>query len=357
MPRIDQKALRFAVIGAGIAGLSCASRLQAAGHQVTVLEKSRGTGGRMATRRTETWQCDHGAQYFTARSPQFRAALASWIAADAAALWSGRVTHLGTRPSHLPNTSADPVERFVGTPGMSSPARFMARTLDVMTECRVRSLQRLHHGWCLVDESGLLGTDMLFDHVILAMPAQQAAELLQPVASAMARLCQSHIMAPCWAVMLTMTQPLAVDFDAAFVNPEEHPEPAQTIPQPLSWVARDSSKPGRIGQECWLLHASAHWSRTNLELTADQVIEILVPAFSQLIEHPPECFDSAIISAHRWRFALPSATSKVTDSFLHEPKLGLSVCGDWLNGGRVEGAWLSGNNLAETLLAGLETND
>ena len=60
-----------AIIGAGIAGLSCASALQQAGIRVRVFEKSRGVGGRMSTRRGEGWECDHGAQYFTVSDDLF----------------------------------------------------------------------------------------------------------------------------------------------------------------------------------------------------------------------------------------------------------------------------------------------
>ena len=77
--------LHYAVVGAGIAGLSCARALTDAGVRVTVLDKGRGSGGRMSTRRGEGWACDHGAQYFTARDPRFRAEVARWLAAGVAA--------------------------------------------------------------------------------------------------------------------------------------------------------------------------------------------------------------------------------------------------------------------------------
>ena len=84
--------LHYAVIGAGIAGLSCARALAASGVHVTVFDKSRGSGGRMSTRRGEGWACDHGAQYFTARDPLFQAELARWQAAGVAARWQPRLT-------------------------------------------------------------------------------------------------------------------------------------------------------------------------------------------------------------------------------------------------------------------------
>jgi predicted NAD/FAD-dependent oxidoreductase len=87
----------IAVIGAGIAGTACASALQRAGYQVSLFDKSRGPGGRMSTRRGEDWQCDHGAQYFTARAPAFRAEVARWEAAGVAAQWHAQVSSFGTR--------------------------------------------------------------------------------------------------------------------------------------------------------------------------------------------------------------------------------------------------------------------
>ena len=74
---------RIAVIGAGLAGLSCARHLQQQGLEVQLFEKSRGAAGRMSTRRGDDWQCDHGAQYFTARDPDFRTEVARWQALGA----------------------------------------------------------------------------------------------------------------------------------------------------------------------------------------------------------------------------------------------------------------------------------
>jgi NADPH-dependent 2,4-dienoyl-CoA reductase/sulfur reductase-like enzyme len=82
---------RFAVIGAGIAGLSCATVLQQAGLRVSLFDKSNGPAGRMSTRRGDGWQCDHGAQYFTARDPEFRAEVTRWVEAGVAGLWKPRL--------------------------------------------------------------------------------------------------------------------------------------------------------------------------------------------------------------------------------------------------------------------------
>src|SRR4051812_46516032 len=86
--------MQIAIVGAGIAGLSCAQRLQSQGHHVTVYEKGGAVGGRMATRQNELGGFDHGAQYFTAAGAAFKKELAAWRKAGLAAPWDARLVTL-----------------------------------------------------------------------------------------------------------------------------------------------------------------------------------------------------------------------------------------------------------------------
>ena len=323
--------LSIAVIGAGMAGLSCAKHLQQHGVQVTVFEKSRAASGRMSTRRTDDWQCDHGAQYFTARDPAFRDALAGWQQAGAAQLWTPRLQVLGNITSAR---APDPtIERFVGVPRMTTPARWMAESLNVETQCTVRALQQDAAGWQLHSDEQGWGSQR-FDAVLVAVPAPQAVPLVLPYAPNLASLANSATMSACWALMLQYAAPLSLPFDAAFVNQG-----------PLRWVARDNSKPGREGrnrpsiQEIWLLHASAEWSEAHLEQDAASVANELLAAFAKLGAPAPQTW-----VAHRWRYANTGPALQQACAWSMEHALGM--CGDWLHGGKVEGAWLSGRHLA-----------
>ena len=323
---------RIAIIGAGMAGLSCAGALQEAGYQVTLFEKSRGPSGRMSTRSSASWQCDHGAQYFTARSPEFRAEVSRWEAAGVAAIWSPRLQVLAGEHAHQRDAE---ILRFVGLPKMTAPGRWLAAPLTIEPGHSVKQIRRSAEGWQLETvEAGWLATQ--FDSVLLAVPAPQAAPLLAPVAPEMAALASGARMRGCWALMLQFAAPLALPFDAAFVNQGR-----------LRWIARDNSKPGRQGPETWLLHATAEWSEARLEDNAKDVEAELVDAFRQActpIDIPlPQ--DS---SAHRWRYA--DSFPALTQGCAWEKALGLGMCGDWLNGGKVEGAWLSGRQLAARLM-------
>ena len=131
--------MHVAVIGAGMAGLTCASRLAEAGHHVAVFDKGRGPGGRMATRRVEhegaTFRFDHGAQYFTAREMAFQTQVRAWEADGIVALWP-----------------AAKDGAWVGTPGMNAPIRAMAEALEVRFGTRIAGLVPERGGWRLEGE-------------------------------------------------------------------------------------------------------------------------------------------------------------------------------------------------------------
>ena len=340
---------RVAIVGAGLAGLACAGLLQRAGVPVQLFEKSRGVAGRMSTRRGEGWQCDHGAQYFTARDPAFRAEVARWQDAGVAQRWQPRLRAFG--PDQVVRVPDETLERFVGTPGMTAPARWLAQGLALEIGCTVDALEPSAQGWRLrCGERGW--TDENFAAVLLAIPAPQAAALLSGVAEAgsgagaaaeadpdaqaagaLVALARSARMRACWALMLRYPAPLPLPFDAAFVNEG-----------PLRWVARDAAKPGRPGLETWLLHAEAEWSEAHAEAPAEQVAPLLIDAFVRLGGHAPAAW-----TAHRWRFADTAPPLAVDCAW--QPAAGLGLCGDWLAGGKVEGAWRSGQALAQAVLA------
>jgi len=125
--------MSIAVIGAGISGLIAARTLQDNGHRVCVFDKSRGPGGRAATRRINEFRFDHGAQYFTTRDPAFQRAVEAWRERGLVEPWHGRIGRVG----NMIEPSDDKQERFVGVLGMSAIGKNLAADLTVQTEVRV----------------------------------------------------------------------------------------------------------------------------------------------------------------------------------------------------------------------------
>ena len=316
------------VIGAGWAGLSAAFELTAAGVDVVVLDKARGPGGRCSTRRHGDFAFDHGGQYFTARSEAFADAVRGWKQEGLVAAWRPRIRVFGRRPS---NPGTTPAERLVGVPGMNAVLKRLSARLDCRFGGRVEELRRERNHWLVRRDRG---DEILARSVLLTAPPAQAAELLAG-RSELAETASRVPMNPCWALMLGFDGPLDADFDAAFDNEG-----------PLSWLARNSSKPGRSG-EAWLLHAGPNWSRQHLEAEPDWVADQLLAAFHARIPSAAET-TPALVSAHRWRYAL--APAPLEQECLGEARQRLVLAGDWCAGNRIEGAWVSGRAAAAQLL-------
>ncbi|CAN0620031.1 Renalase [Burkholderia multivorans] len=323
----NSNSLSVAVVGAGVAGLACARVLLTAGHQVTVFEKSRGVGGRMSARRGNGWQADHGAQYFTARRPEFAREVARWTAAGAAAPWLARIVSIGPMGKPEP---VSPLVRYVGSPSMTAPARALSSGIDTITSMTINVVVREADGWYLSSvEHGVRATP--FDAVAIAVAAPQAVPLLQHAAPGLARVAQRAEMRSSWAVMAQSGDAPDLGFDAAFVNHG-----------PLRWIADDTSKPGHTGARTWVLHATSDWSQAHLDAAPEHVTALLVTAFQGLAR------GAAVhaATAHRWRYAEPvSSMSGVPTGHVWRASDRIGLCGDWLAGGKVEGAWLSGNGL------------
>lgn len=321
----DNPKQSVAIIGAGIAGLSCATQLQAQGFKVEVFEKSRGPSGRMSTRNGEDWSADHGAQYFTARDPLFIEELNHWINAGVAALWQ---PHLKVYDAGQWRESSSQENRYVGTPAMNSPGKYLAKHLSIYFNQTIDHINRQNGQWLIHSvEAGTI--EQKFDWLVLALPAPQAFALTKLVDSSMKEVNTPFNMQGCWTVMASFAEKSTMNFDAAFINGEI-----------INWISRNNSKPGHEGLETWTIHANPQWSQQWIELDKDEAIKRILECAKRI---GLDC-QNAQISVHRWRYASGSLDPSPEIKKVEDIKLGL--CGDWLHGGRVEGAWLSGFKLA-----------
>ena len=311
-----------AIVGAGIAGATAARRLHESGWRVVLVDKGRGVGGRMATRRVDAdRRFDHGAQYFTARDPRFAAAVEAWVARGVAAPWGE-------------------AGWFVGTPAMTAPVRDLIHGLEAIVACTVARLIRDGTAWRLADaEGGSIAGDRSFDALLLTCPAPQTAALLATAGIVLPGLERVRY-APCWALMLAHDGPAPFDGPALRFD-----EPGASA----AWIARDGTKSGRGGDGTLVVHASPAWSRAHLERSPAEAAELLradvrrQPGFPALDREPIR-----YAAAHRWRYAL--VEQAVETPCFWRPGHRLGAGGDWCLGRRVEAAYLSGLALAERVL-------
>jgi predicted NAD/FAD-dependent oxidoreductase len=314
-----------AIIGAGMAGLSAARVLAAAGIAVTVFDKGRQPGGRLATRRVEDWVFNHGCQYFTIRDSGFADAVKGVCAP-----WEG-----------LPKEGC-----YAGVPDMAAVAKHLAAGLNVRQHAHVRALARHGDRWGLRFDDG----EQSFDTVILAIPAPQAASLLAGRQPAWDARLQNVRLAPCWAVMLGFAPsppPTALE---TMMNVPAWPDGIWFALQgeadfPVAWAVRENMRPlAPPAPPAFLFHFSAAWSAAHLEDAPDDVIGAALEGGWEFGNHKP-----AYAAAHRWRYAL--AEVPLGEEFLWDEDTRLGLCGDWCLAGRLEAAYLSGRALGIRLAA------
>ncbi|WP_296251220.1 NAD(P)/FAD-dependent oxidoreductase [Pseudomonas sp. UBA4194] len=324
----------IAIIGTGIAGLSAAQALLKAGHAVHLFDKARGVGGRMSSKRSDVGSIDLGAQYFTARDRRFVAQVQQWQAAGCVEQWAPLLYN--AKDGRL-SPSPDEQVRWVGTPRMSSIPKAMAAELTTVLSCRITEVFKGKEFWHLLDAEG--ASHGPFSQVVIAVPAPQATPLLAS-APKLAAVVAGVQMEPTWAVALAFDTALSTPMQGCFVQDS-----------PLDWLARSDSKPGRDGSvDTWVLHATSAWSKQHIDLSREEVIDHLHGAFAELVNCPMPAPTLSI--AHRWLYARPAGAHEW--GALADADLGLYVCGDWCLSGRVEGAWLSGQDAARRLIEHLQ---
>jgi renalase len=320
------------VVGAGISGLLAAETLNEQGWTVTVLEKSHGVGGRMATRRVGEGTFDHGAQFFTVRGERFANQVKGWLRAGVATEWTRGFADAEGQPNE------DGHPRYRGAEGMTSIPNHIAQGLDVRTRERVVRVDDGEDGWEIECESGLR---VAGDALVLGVPVPQALDLTLSgsymLPDGARRQLEALSYDPCLALMILLDDSTGV------------PEPGgmQIKSEPLDWIG-DNRRKGISEAPAITVHAGPEWSRSHFEDDQTEITESMVASASDHLgtDLAPVIVDPSLT---RWRF------SWVTNPH-HEPCLFASedpplvFCGDAFGQPKVEGAALSGLAAADHLL-------
>lgn len=324
------------ILGAGLSGLTAAKYLQASGVAVAVVDKGRGVGGRLATRRgDDDRRFDHGAQYFTVRSAEFAAEVAAWEQAGVVKVWADDFAAEKTRSEGR----SERYPRWCGSHGMAGIAKFLATGLTVATEAMIDTLTPTPEGWIAETDDG---RRFAADDVVITFPVPQTLSLLEVSRIKLERELRAKLeavrYAPCLALLVTLAESSKI------------PAPGGMFcgPEPIAWIADQHAK-GICGKPCAMIHAGPVFSEENYRVATDDVIRELLEA--------AKTYFGTIEKAelHRWKYSLPTVVyPERTAEHVADFGRRLVFAGDAFGGPRVEGAYLSGRAAALRLLEPLE---
>ncbi len=315
------------IVGAGVSGLLAGRRLSAAGIRVTILEKSRGVGGRMSTRRIDSAIFDHGAQFITVREPAFARLMKEWSDAHLVSKWSDGFPRPGE-----PMQDGHP--RFFIRGGMTAVPKHLAAGLEVQFTSRVAEIS-LDGKWHvrLVGSGERLSADGL----ILTAPVPQSLDLLDLGGVELPQAVHAELMSlryqPCltWMALPTSDQrlpaPGAIQFDGGV----------------LQFVADNQQKGISPDAPALTIHTSPEFSRRNYDADEIETWGSIVKEVAQFTGPLRRA------SFQRWRYAQPIETHprRCLAVDLTAP---LVLCGDAFGGPRIEGAALSGIAAAQSIM-------
>lgn len=318
------------IVGAGMAGLICAQQLTQAGYSVLVVEKSRGLGGRLATRRLYGTWADHGACYLKPQGELFGNLVQLLCDRQILEIWKN---------PHQP----DSAPRYIAPQGMNAIGKFLAAGLQIQLNQRVTAIHPTpENSWCLTLESNAQFTAKA---LILAIPAPQAWTLLAPLGEAV--LGREFI-----------DNLSSVEFYPSISAIAGYPATSQPLPPwterkftdhpVLGWIGLDSSKRPNPQQLVFVLQSSAKFAQQHLETPdLEPVAQDMLQQAAQALALPwlekPDW-----MQVHRWRYAFPSHpwTNPVLSASSTIP---LVCCGDWCGGYLAEDAMISGLAASEEI--------
>jgi predicted NAD/FAD-dependent oxidoreductase len=337
-----------AIVGAGISGLTLARALAARGRMPVVLERSRGVGGRCATRRIQGQPVDHGVAYLHGRSERFRSELDAFAGEPRVEAWPRSLEGIGL-PCQPESFEVGAV-RIAPSAGVNRFAKHLAPGLDIRLQTEVVALHPVPRAgpiarWDLTLASGEI---LRAGTVVLTMPPPSAIRLLRtlaPLPDAVAGLL------PLLELIQTLACLTVIARYAESVSPPTWEASLPSSSPAIHTILHDSSKRAGHPRLILVVQARPHFSREMLDEPAERWTRALLVEAAAV--HGAWAAEPEFVQSHIWRHARVDSPSRLAAPILVRLEGGATVAlaGDGFHpAGGVEGAYLSGLGLADRLL-------
>ncbi|RLT44165.1 MAG: FAD-binding protein [Chloroflexi bacterium] len=329
---MSTKICEVLIIGAGLAGIAAARTLQAAGVDVLLLEKGKSVGGRMATRRIGTGAADHGAQFFTADSPEFQRTVDGWEADGFAYLWD-----IGWSTGSFTGNEGEGHPRYAVRGGMNRLMKHLAADLPTETGVQIVAVRQTESGWEAESKNGQLYQATA---LILTPPPPQALALLEAGNVQLAAMDAEILGRISYSSALTGIFRIEGAVKIPAPGAVHHPA------EPLPWIADNRQKGVSPEETVITINSNGDYAQRYWDAPEVEIVETMKALLSHYLAPGSQVVESQI---QRWRYAVPRHVHSQRTLRTSGTKP-LYFAGDAFHGPLIEGAWLSGLAAANALL-------
>ncbi len=320
-----------AVIGAGITGITLANLLQKKVN-LTVFEKSRGVGGRMATRRAEPYQFNHGAQYFKIENKEFKNFLQPLIQ-------NKIIKHL--EANHIDILNKEVIKRtktynkiyYTPVSKMNSVVKYLINNnFFIKLLCKIDKTIKENDKWFIIDSDNVSYGP--YDWLFITIPPNQALEILYNNFKFL-DIIKKIKMRSCYSLMLGFDKIKEFDFDTALFLDED-----------VQWLSIRKKIIENKKYYNLLINSSYDFAEKNVNSSKDKISDYLIKQVSEIVKYELNNYEHKAL--HFWKYAMSEKNNNL-GSLLDED-LKVIVCGDWCMNGKVEGGFLSAKDAAKKLI-------
>ena len=314
----------FCVIGSGISGATIANLLNKR-HTVDLYDKARGLGGRSSFKRLDNQRgFDHGTQYFSPKTTEFKRFTKKLIEKKILKIWEGNHKFLSDKKKENKKHV-----KVIGRKGNNDISKYLLKNVRCYFQSELKKINFQNRKWNLVFNDGKIRN---YENLILTCPFPQLKKLSKKYIKN--SFIREKIKMDANITILIEIKKTNLGYSSFLFNDRI-----------LGWAGYENSKKRfKSKSDLWTLQSTFNWA--NKKINQNKVLKktnakILIDKFFKLtgIKQTKILFSLN----HGWKYSSNSKPLKLKSYW--NSRLNLGVCADWFNGPRLESGWISANDL------------
>ncbi len=314
----------FCIIGSGISGATIANLLRKK-HSVILFDKARGPGGRASFKRIKgKIGFDHGTQYISPKTNEFKKFTKILIKKKILKVWGGKHVFLNSQKKedkkHL---------KIIGKNGNNDISKYLLKNINCNYQSELIKIYYKNKSWHLFFANGKHYT---FKCIILTCPFPQLKKLSR-------KFINNSFLKKSLKMDANITTMIAIKKN---MNSNSSYLFEDSI---LGWAGNENSKQRfKSKYDLWTLQSTFEWANKKINQNKRNKKEnskIMIDKFFQLSKIKKTKIN--FISNHGWKYSSNSKPFKIKSFW--DPKKKIGVCADWFVGPRLESGWISAQDL------------